>query len=232
MVESQRIVFLHLQKTGGTAIFEALKSHFAPDEVCPERFDLLRWSQASLSQFRLFAGHFAYDTLEHIPGSKLVITILREPRERLLSHFRFVKRHRRDYLAATNPLLVPVKDMTLAEYILAGTPSYQLITVQIGGHSFFRTLTRLWSMHAIGFFDDLDQSRRAIWRRLGLPEPNTPLARVNVTASLIGGAFEEEPEADEVPDAETARLVNEVTRQERIIYASVRWFSRRLTALE
>ena len=90
-----RLVFLHVPRTGGTTLHHHLAAHFAPHEICPERFSRLhQYGPDQLEKWRFFSGHFNADEIRRIPGPLFVITILRNPIERLLSNYYFWKRHR------------------------------------------------------------------------------------------------------------------------------------------
>ncbi len=90
-----RLVFLHVPRTGGTTLHHHLSANFAPDEICPERFSRLeRYTTEQLGKWRFFSGHFNADEIRRIPGPLFVVTILRNPTERLLSNYYFWKRHR------------------------------------------------------------------------------------------------------------------------------------------
>jgi hypothetical protein len=97
----RRLVFLHLPKTGGTTLHHHFAEHFAPEEICPERFSSLdRFTTEELSRWRYFSGHYNFDQLRLIPGPLFVVTVLRDPVERLLSNYYFWKRHRPAVIAA------------------------------------------------------------------------------------------------------------------------------------
>jgi len=99
----RRLVFLHLPKTGGTTLHHHFATHFAPEEVCPERFSALdRFTTEELAQWRYFSGHYNFDQLRLIPGPLFIVTVLREPVERVLSTYYFWKRHRPEVIAARN----------------------------------------------------------------------------------------------------------------------------------
>jgi hypothetical protein len=90
-----RLVFLHVPRTGGTTLHHHLAAHFAPHEICPERFSRLhQYSPDQLEKWRFFSGHFNSDEIRRIPGPVFVVTILRNPIERLLSNYYFWKRQR------------------------------------------------------------------------------------------------------------------------------------------
>ncbi len=78
-------MFVHVGKTAGTAVREAIGSRFAPDEVCPYRF-FKQFDEASsetLSNYRFFAAHIGFDTATEL-GTHIV-TVLRDPVDRVLS---------------------------------------------------------------------------------------------------------------------------------------------------
>jgi hypothetical protein len=90
----RKLVFLHLPKTGGTTLHHHFSAHFAPDEICPERFSNLHaWPREALDRYRYFSGHFNFDQLRLIPGPLFIVTVLRDPVERLMSNYLFWKRH-------------------------------------------------------------------------------------------------------------------------------------------
>lgn len=100
-MEALRLVFLHLPRTGGTTLHEALLAPgFRPEECCPERFgNLDRIDPADLAGFRLFSGHYRFDHLALIPHPRFLITVLREPKSRILSLYHFWRRHRPEVVA-------------------------------------------------------------------------------------------------------------------------------------
>ena len=90
----RKLVFLHLPKTGGTTLHHHFASHFAPNEVCPERFSRLhRMDPAEMPRYRFFSGHYNMQQVGLIPGPLFTVTVLRDPVERVLSNYYFWKRH-------------------------------------------------------------------------------------------------------------------------------------------
>jgi hypothetical protein len=109
---TRAVAFMHIPKTSGTAIASGLAAALAP-AVMVEGFDHCLFgtyqdfdsldrsirctiydSPAHLPQpVDLIAGHFAFSTLrQSYPGAQL-LTILREPYSRLLSHWLFWRQH-------------------------------------------------------------------------------------------------------------------------------------------
>jgi hypothetical protein len=98
----QRYFFMHMQKTGGSALRKRLMNHFGEPAVYPTRgmdgfdptvlvlsIDHLRERLAARGdQIRVITGHFPLCTTELIEGRFTTLTLLRDPVERTLSYLR------------------------------------------------------------------------------------------------------------------------------------------------
>lgn len=94
-LQQEKLVFLHLPKTGGTTLHHHLAQFFEDEDICPERFNGLRkLPLGQLARYRFISGHYDLPSCEAIPGEKKIITFLREPRARLVSLYNFLKAHR------------------------------------------------------------------------------------------------------------------------------------------
>ena len=94
-LEHEKIIFLHIPKTGGSTLHHLLIQERGDEEICPERYNGLHaFTAAELARYRIFSGHFDYPSTELIPGRKAVITMLREPMSRLVSLYHFQRSHR------------------------------------------------------------------------------------------------------------------------------------------
>lgn len=100
--DTPRVVLLHLPKTGGTSLHRMLLPHFATEEVCPERWNGLgRIPFGEIAAYRYFSGHFDWASCQLLPGRrKRIITMLREPKARLVSLYWFQRAHQPDVIAA------------------------------------------------------------------------------------------------------------------------------------
>jgi hypothetical protein len=89
------VVFIHLQKTGGTSLRVMLERQFPADRRCPVLEDKLHLlSIAELAQYDFFAGHFDQSSLRFIPRDYIkTVALFREPRARLISFYRFLRSH-------------------------------------------------------------------------------------------------------------------------------------------
>jgi hypothetical protein len=91
---SKAVIFLHIPKTAGQSTHRYLEKLFDPHDVCPARENdkLLTIPAARLQRYRLFSGHLDWSLLGVVPEPRFVFTILREPRERLVSFYFFMRR--------------------------------------------------------------------------------------------------------------------------------------------
>ena len=85
--------FLHLHKTAGTSVRSFLERFFRPEEICPAGFrhQFRALGREELASYRMFAGHLDWEDLDQVGGPSFTFTVLREPRERLLSYYFFVR---------------------------------------------------------------------------------------------------------------------------------------------
>ncbi|MEZ5541717.1 MAG: sulfotransferase family 2 domain-containing protein [Pseudomonadota bacterium] len=88
-----RVIFLHLPKTAGQSVHAALLRAFGQEAVCPARINdqLCVMSRAQLARYQVFSGHFDWTLLDCLPGPKYVFTILRDPAERILSFYFYLR---------------------------------------------------------------------------------------------------------------------------------------------
>jgi hypothetical protein len=79
---------MHIPKTAGMTIRQALSSQYSLDEKLPaETWDeLIRNEVVSVSDYLLFVGHFRYFFRDALPEETFSFTFLRDPARRTLSH--------------------------------------------------------------------------------------------------------------------------------------------------
>jgi hypothetical protein len=97
-----RFFFVHIQKAGGTSLWQRLMRQFDPQAMYPDRSDgdayadspqisvarlLERWEQRR-AQIEIIAGHFPLSTVELLGAEFVTMTVLREPVERTISQLR------------------------------------------------------------------------------------------------------------------------------------------------
>jgi hypothetical protein len=126
------IVFLHLPKTAGQTIHNALCRALAGAPVSPVRVHAQAPSGAA--QFppghALYSGHLDWDGLGAVPKGRFAFTVLREPHERIASFYLFLRRD----AAALDPaaLAAPenigrrrAMEWTADEYFFGGNAEWQ-----------------------------------------------------------------------------------------------------------
>jgi len=98
--EPARYFFCHLQKTGGTAMFQRLREHFGRDGVYPQPDDqftiegvldvdhVVRRFAEERDRIRVVTGHFPLCTVDLLGVPFTCFTVLRDPVERTLSFLR------------------------------------------------------------------------------------------------------------------------------------------------
>lgn len=129
MVEETNIVFLHIPKTAGQSVHHFLTDLFATRSICPSRVNeqLLRLSISDIRRYTLFSGHFDWALLDCLLGQKFVFTILREPTDRILSFYFFLRKSA-EALPADKLALPQHQGLKAAlhlpcdEYFLSGEP--------------------------------------------------------------------------------------------------------------
>ena len=196
----QRLVFLHIEKCGGTTLHTMLAAHFDPDRICPERHDGLGdWTVNELAAYDFFSGHFDLVCCRSIPGNLRFVTMLRRPKDRLLSLYRFWKSHRPHPTRDQYNLMMLARTCSVEAFfahptVTAHTAIRNAMTGQLirtcnkmlldGGDLIMsdpataleRAWNRLGDFAAVGILERFDQSRQLLNQALDLQmSPIAPL---------------------------------------------------------
>ena len=93
LTRDQLLVFLHMPKTGGRSVTRLLDRTFGSDlfpyKVWPE----IVANQASMPKYRAVRGHIFAVLLDMIGGRAIGAAFFRDPVERAISEYRFIRRH-------------------------------------------------------------------------------------------------------------------------------------------
>jgi hypothetical protein len=98
-LHSETILFMHIPKTAGTAFREAIIENYKYSQVAylyPHPPGLLVSNLGLLpleqrARFRLVMGHFQYGIHEFLPQEYTYVTIVRNPVERVISHYHYMR---------------------------------------------------------------------------------------------------------------------------------------------
>ena len=88
------LVFLHIPKAGGTSFIDLLGRRFGPLDVLPvgrEGSGSVTRSLADAGRYPFVYGHFPYDAVNLFSRRPFLFTVLRDPVERAISAFWFMK---------------------------------------------------------------------------------------------------------------------------------------------
>ncbi|NEP85838.1 MAG: sulfotransferase family 2 domain-containing protein [Okeania sp. SIO2C2] len=85
---------MHIPKTAGQSVHQLLINFLGKDKVCPARVNnqLLSYSKQEMDKYQAFSGHFDWCIFDNLPGPKFTFTVLREPRERILSFYFYLRK--------------------------------------------------------------------------------------------------------------------------------------------
>ncbi|SFN44606.1 Sulfotransferase family protein [Roseovarius lutimaris] len=87
-----KVVFLHIPKTAGQTIHQALVGAVGgPEHVSPVRTHTQAPNGSQMpGGFRLYSGHIDWVELEKLPQDRFVFSVLRDPRERIASFYLYL----------------------------------------------------------------------------------------------------------------------------------------------
>ncbi len=119
------LLFEHVPKTAGSTFQKILYSHYSPDRIFriyPGAYEknakkyieeFRNMSPEERGGFDLILGHGAFPVYECVVGNCIGITVLRDPIERVISHYYYVRR------TPKNKDFEKAKDMDLCEYAMS-----------------------------------------------------------------------------------------------------------------
>lgn len=98
----EAVIFLHLPKTAGTTVNRLIEWEYPLKEMYSVDPVLFQWSAAHLRalpperlrKIRMFKGHMAFGLHEILPQKATYITVLRDPVDRVISAFYFMRSYK------------------------------------------------------------------------------------------------------------------------------------------
>jgi hypothetical protein len=115
------LIFLHLPKTAGTTLARILDRQYRLAAVLrlyhsSSGAELATMPQAELERVRVIMGHFKFGAHQFLSRPSCYVTVLREPIERVISHYFSVRR------SPTHYLYDVARGMSLSEFVVACGP--------------------------------------------------------------------------------------------------------------
>ena len=97
------LIFLHLPKTAGQTLVHIMKRQYGLDAVLSlysSSFgeELRTMPPQQMDAIRLISGHLYFGVHSFLPRSSTYLTMLRDPVDRIISHYYFVRSHPTHYL--------------------------------------------------------------------------------------------------------------------------------------
>lgn len=87
------IVFLHIPKTAGQNVHNAIAARFSPGEVSPVRVHTQPADGRQMPPgYKFYSGHIDWTEVDELPTNRFVFTILRDPRERIASFYFYLRK--------------------------------------------------------------------------------------------------------------------------------------------
>lgn len=118
--QEQIVIFLHVPKAAGTTLYWVIERQYDPTVIYH-----FRWSHLPVDEFkkipeaqrealRVLKGHMVFGLHEVVAGPSTYVTILRDPVDRVISHYYHVLQN------PTHPLHSDVQRMSLKDYVCSG----------------------------------------------------------------------------------------------------------------
>lgn len=242
---TERVVFLHIPKSGGTTLHRILGEWFGVENLHPERHNgLYYYSAADLASRLVFSGHYDYYSTNLIPGPSKKISFLRNPIERLISLYNFHRAHKPEFLKRNNlklPSLAneylideyfarpeirshPAINNTMARYF---SDEPQILFRWEGGHDgtqsdieklLDQALQNIEKFDFIGFMENYEESIVKLSRVLGRQAPS-PIAKEQVLDVLMDSNSGMRRIEIQRPNDRTLAGLEELVAYDRLVYA-------------
>jgi hypothetical protein len=242
------MAFLHFEKSGGVALVKWLSGHFHPAQIdadgnrdaSPHLFYRAAPGLAAPRE-KLIWGHYDLPALRRMGGGRLVFTLLREPKARLVSlyhywraidpakidpkiYFNVASAHRLPlaaFLDTEEPMMVDLLDNLYVRRLTGffATGAGRDVLAEVPEAALRQAMAALDTVDIVGVTEHFDASVAMLAARLGIPPPEQN-AGGNVTAENFrdpSGWFREITPA--VPDEVAQAALERRTSLDARLYA-------------
>jgi hypothetical protein len=119
--QADTIIFLHIHKAAGTTLHRIIERQYAPARIWSfdehHSFqDFQALSLAEKAQIRMLRGHMIFGLHEMMPNPCIYFTLLRDPVERVISFYHYIRRNPHHY----HTEMIASQGLTLGEYLQTG----------------------------------------------------------------------------------------------------------------
>ena len=232
----QPTLFMRIHKTAGEALATQVSERLPAHEICPEQFEwrVRTLSSADLRKFSFFQGHISPSTLSAVFAPLRVFTMLRQPKERLLSCFFYWKEGSK---FASSPFFDTIAELSLIEFLSSKEPIIRRATWnvqarllaggQFGGVDPLRqnvfgpwlgeadlaseAVRALEQFAFVGTTENYHKSLQSAYSLLALGDPPLP-RKLNVTSARTVSY----PDLLQIP--QIADLLEQLTQADQIVY--------------
>ena len=120
-LQNHTLIFVHLPKSGGTTLSSVLRKKYKESEIflvsgSQEKNKLCQLPLEKRAGIKYLDGHNVFGIHEYLPTPSHYITLLRNPIDRVVSHYYYVLRRPNHYLHQ----IVVNNNMDIEEYVASG----------------------------------------------------------------------------------------------------------------
>lgn len=235
------LFFLHIPKTGGSTLNTFLYDFFHPLQICPALDSLEQFTKEQLLQYKFYSPHSLYNDFLNLPHErKNIITLFRNPIERITSLYYFWRSHKLSTLdSAEHYSVIMAKENNLSDFLqLKGVfqNAYDNVYLRILTDNFIGAdnrdpllekdcsqlielaKQRLEQFDVVGILEEFDLTIKLIAHQFNLTLNKTivPQNVLDISIKTTPDRFEK-LKKETLDDKKTALLEN-CTRYDKIIY--------------
>jgi hypothetical protein len=228
-------LFLHIQKTAGSALLDSIWPHYGASMIT--HGDFIGRRPADFKDVMFVSGHFGYAYAKSLMPSRYSFTLLRDPVERVLSYYHYCRSQNTDkfstYTLAKEldlvPFLIAVSEDVLIRKSVWNNQAWQLARgfgyvytpesrdpvtgeLQLDDSSpeeiLSLAISHLDEFSYVGFAETFAADRDVICSKLGLPPDSDGALTISSPPR---------PRAPDLPDS-TLQLLRDLTQLDQILY--------------
>jgi hypothetical protein len=116
----RKYFFDHIYKAGGSSVDRAFAHWLDEDQVTPTLVETATSAQARYADKAYITGHFTFSPGQWFAADRYLLTLLRDPVDRIISHYYFSRNH--VTLKGKDRAVALAKNLRIEEYVLCDDP--------------------------------------------------------------------------------------------------------------